>query len=305
MFKKTLNRALLELRVETRTPLLIRAGDPGLEPSPDLACVRTRHARLGSTVYIPGSSLKGVMRAAAEAAVRGESWAGVEGACDLFGDAGCGRRVPAQLGKDPKSWEVHREHCLACRTFGSTAMKGRASIRDAYPIEPGAEGGGEAFERANLTEGRHGVAINRVSGAAQRGALYDLEVVPPGSVFFGDIALENYQAWQLGLVVTALDELNDGFAQLGSTKSRGLGVVAVEVTRFLHEQSTRGGDQPKGVGAIVEPGVGDGYGLLADRALGGARGRPHGLARRFDARESTAIEEVFEAAREALGGLSA
>lgn len=306
MFKRSYNRAVLALRIETVTPLLIRAGDPGLTPGPDLACVRTRHGRWGETVYVPGSSLKGVLRSAAEAAVRGQTFGGVEGACDpLSEESGCGFRIQKEDWRaDGETARVHGAHCLACRTFGSTSLKGRTSVRDHYPIDPHELDSLEVFERANQTEGRHGVAINRVSGAAHGGALYDLEVVPAGACFFGDVAIENYQGWQLGLLASALDELNDGFAQLGSTKSRGLGVVSVAVTRVVHEQAPAGGEHPVGVGAMVEPGVADAYRLLPDGALGTPTGRVRGLSRRFELADPAAIEGFLDAGRTRLGGLS-
>lgn len=34
MFRKSYNRAVLRLRLKTQTPLLIRAGDAGLDPIP-------------------------------------------------------------------------------------------------------------------------------------------------------------------------------------------------------------------------------------------------------------------------------
>lgn len=303
MFKKAYNRAVLDLKVETVTPLLIRAGDPGLEPAPDLSCVRTRHAKFGPTVYIPGSSLKGVVRSAAEATVRGEMFGGREGACDPLDKQGCGWRIQKES-KDWPSHRIHQEHCLACRIFGSTAIKGRASVRDLYPIAPGAEAPDRNFEVANQTEGRHGVAINRISGAAQRGALYDMEVVPAGSIFWGDIALENYQVWQLGLLAVALDELNQGFAQLGSTKSRGLGVVRVQITRLVHEQSSpEEVPTPKGVGALVDAQTKEDYGLFDESELGTAQGRRRGLSWRVELKQGDEIEAWMRAAEDGLGAL--
>ena len=301
MFKRAYNRAVVRLRIETRTPLLIRSGDPGLEPGPDLACVRTRHAVYGQTVYIPGSSLKGVLRSSAEAAVRGQTLEGVDGACDLFDrELGCGFRIQKEAkNADLSTAEIHRRHCLACRTFGSTAMRGRTSVRDHYPIDPD-DPSGAHLERANLTEGRHGVAINRISGAAQRGALYDMEVVPAGSVFFGDVALQNYQAWQLGLLATAIDELNFGFAQLGSAKSRGLGVVEVGVQKVIHEQTRSAGKTPVGVGACARPEEVDAYQLLPEQSLGAVEGTAHGLSLRFSL-EGPAARELLEAGQRALG----
>src|SRR5262249_12407642 len=77
MYRRSYNRAVLRVRITTVTPLRIGAGDVGLDPSAtDLTCVRTRHAAHGTTVYIPGSSFKGVVRATAEAAIRGQRLTG-------------------------------------------------------------------------------------------------------------------------------------------------------------------------------------------------------------------------------------
>lgn len=298
MFKISLNRALLELELETRTPLLIRAGDPGLNPAAsDLAAVRIRHPIHGKSVYIPGSSMKGVLRSAAEAAVRGRKLAGqVDGACDVFGKSSCGERFSSVKQKDPG---IHRQHCGACRTFGSTALKGRATVRDLFPW-CGALTDEETVRHANTMEVRHGVAINRMSGAVQNGP-FDMEMVPPGARFFGEVALENYQVWQLGLVAMALDELNDGFAQLGSTKSRGLGGVRISVRRLVHEQTLSAADRPMGV-ARLEPGRENAYGLLADPELPAATGQVRGLRRRFEVRDG-ALQSWLDAGLEGLGAL--
>lgn len=303
MFKRSLNRAVVRLKLTTVAPLLIKAGDTGLDPArADLSCVRTHHGRFGETVYIPGSSLKGVVRSAAEAMVRDEDSnrpgpVGVRGACDpLDHKTSCGSGFGR---RETPSHEVHAKHCLACRTFGSTAMKGRVSIRDLFPwpadcTELAGEIGKNA-ERANAVEGRHGVAIDRIAGSVKIGP-FDMEVVPAGVDFYGDIALENYQAWQLGLLSAALNELDDGFAQLGSAKSRGLGVVKVTIEEILHEQPARSGDAPRGVGALVDSdATHKAYGLLRERDLPCAPGAPRGLSRRFQVHGPEARQWLDEA----------
>ncbi len=263
MFKRSDNRAVLHLRIETVTPLRIGAGATGLDPVlADLTCVRTVHGRVGRTVYVPGSSLKGVVRSAAEASVRGRALRRgerdrVNGACDpLDHKHSCG----GKYAKESESTTIYAGHCAACRTFGSTAIKGRASIRDLFPFR---EDSDENTARANAVEVRNGVAINRISGAVQHGP-FDTEVVPPGVSFYGEVALENYQTWQLGLIAAAFDELNEGFAQLGSAKSRGLGAVRVSVERVVHDQSP-GKNGPLDVASFVDDG--DAYGLLRAFAL--------------------------------------
>jgi CRISPR-associated protein Csm3 len=283
MFNETGNRAILRLRITTKTPLLIRTGDTGLDPTgSDLKCVRTRRGGVQRTVYVPGSSFKGVLRSVAESSLRGRKPGGVEGACDpLSPTMSCGSRI---RGRSNGS-EVHREHCLACRLFGSFAMKGRVAIRDLFPWEGTGEElteqDGRRLAAANRTQVRFGIAINRISGGVSRGKLFDQEVVPGGTPFWGEIALENYQAWQLGLLAMAFEELDEGLAQLGSSKSRGLGVVSLALESIVHEQAAHAGLRPSGVGAIFNEARRRDYGLLAESELPAAKGRPRGLFVRF------------------------
>lgn len=313
MFKRSYNRAVLRIRIETVTPLLIRAGDAGLTPTAaDLACVRTHHAEHGLTVYIPGSSLKGVLRSAAEAAVRGRRFQGVDGACNpLDHDTSCGkdpyRKSGGHVDRIP-SHIVHQQQCLACRVFGSLRMKGRAGIRDMFPWTdaPGADAnygpGCDNHLRANHVEVRHGVAIDRVTGSVKHGP-FDQELVPAGVRFFGDISLENYQAWQLGLLAQAFAEINDGFAQLGSSKSRGLGVAKLCVDSILHEQSAIDKTEPVGVGILAGPQESKDYALFPDQMLAQCDGVIHGLSRRFLIRDDAAITAWMDGGLRALGSL--
>jgi CRISPR-associated RAMP protein (TIGR02581 family) len=306
MFRISYNRAVLRIRIDTVTPLRIGAGDIGLDPSgADLTCVRTRHGSHGTTVYIPGSSLKGVIRSAAEADVRGRTFARVPGACDdpLDNDRSCGASY--QKDTDTPTHAIHAAHCLTCRLFGSQAIKGRASIRDLFPwsddVEPGTRyaPGGDNQTSANRLELRHGVAIDRFLGSVRHGP-FEQELVPAGVSFFGDIALENYQVWQLGLLAQAFDQLDSGLAQLGSSKSRGLGVARIAVERITHEQAGRR-PRPCGVGDLATPEQFSAYGLLAEATLPSDDGIPHGLATRFDVREQSAA--WLTAGRAALGAL--
>ena len=320
MFKKSYNRAVIRLRIETVTPLLIRAGDAGLDPTAAaLTCVRTHHAKYGSTVYIPGSSLKGVLRAAAECSVRGrvfelkrkpeEDPERVDGACNpLDHTHSCGGVLSSEMrAKDSPelpSAEVHRRHCLACRLFGSLAMKGRASVRDLFPWDAEASAAAieESRNRANALEMRHGVSINRVSGAVQNGP-FEQEMVPAGVSFWGEVALENYQVWQLGFLAQAIEEVNSGFAQLGSTKSRGLGVTTIHIVRIRHEQRAAYEGGPAGAGLLAGKDDTFDYGLFPDRALPPASVEPRGIAHRYTV-EGEASKAWMEAGVAALGDLT-
>src|SRR5690606_16741841 len=123
----------LELRLEPAGPLLIKAGGYAADPSlPDMSFVRTARADGQETVYIPGSSVKGVLRGFVEQALRtiddrqGWMWA-----CPTFPSnaESCGKR----LEKEERSCEVYRQSCGACRLFGHTRLRGRLAVTDLMP----------------------------------------------------------------------------------------------------------------------------------------------------------------------------
>lgn len=305
MFRQTLNRAVIRIELATVSPLLIRAGDTGLDPAQaDLSCVRTRHATLGSTVYVPGSSAKGVIRSTAESLIRGLTLDDVTPACDpLDHRASCGGTWSKGANKTRPSTDVHRGHCLACRLFGSTALRGRCAIRDLFPFTAAEATVGQPtpnFTAANRIETRNGVGIDRIAGSVRPGALFDFEMVPAGVRFYGDIALTNVQAWQLGLLAAALRELDEGFAQLGSTKTRGLGVVKARATSLAFEQTVRGPAHPVGVGHLTTEAA---YGLLPEHKLPPLAGKSRGLTRRFTA-EGDAAQTWLAATEDALAVLA-
>ncbi len=302
MFKKSLNRTSIRLKITTAAPLLIRAGDTGLDPSrSDLSCVRTRYALFankavdpdfqGLTVYIPGSSFKGVIRSAGEAMLRGQRIKGFAGepACDpLDHERGCNQHSNLKA----KTSKIHALHCLACRTFGSTGLRGRASVRDLFPFLAGARAPDQNYLQANRTEVRNGIAIDRVAGSVRRGVLYDLEMIPTGCSFYGDIALSNFQAWQLGLLAIALQDLDDGFVQLGSTKTRGFGVVRAKVEQIVIEQSGRA-SSPQGVARLIKADEAARYKLLPEVDLLKPKAEEHrtrGFGQRFDFQGERAAE---------------
>jgi len=114
MHRRLLNQARLEVSFAPRGPVLIKSGQESVDPTRvGMEFVRTRHARAGDTVYLPGTSLKGALRSQAERALRG---IGVT-VCDPLD-----RRLAC---KAPRNWretsEVFKSQCPACRTFGSLA----------------------------------------------------------------------------------------------------------------------------------------------------------------------------------------
>lgn len=225
MHKTRYNALRLTLEIRPRGPLLIKAGGLSADPTlPDMQFVRTYHPEKGKgeTVYIPGSSLKGVVRGFTEKVLRTlgrtDSW---RWACPTFPDEreSCAKR----LEKVEDSAVVYRQSCGACRIFGHTRLKGRAAFTDFLPATE------------IKTEIRYGVAISRLSHAVAQGP-FEMEIAVDGT-FKGHLLLENYELWQLGLLALALESMNQGLVKVGFGKNRGFGEVTATVTEAQVEEA--------------------------------------------------------------------
>lgn len=249
MHGRLYNELSLEIAISPQTPLLIKSGqkasiDPAL---PDMQFVRTRRRRADNTieevVYIPGSSLRGVVRAHAERLLRtvNENYA-----CYVEAKKFCLRQKGLKEDKEPAS-RLYRESCHACRLFGNTGVASRMQMSDLYPvIEP-------------LSETRFGVAINRITGAVAVGP-FDLEVVTDAR-FEGRIVLRNFTVGQLGLLGASLLDIADGLVALGHAKSRGLGRVCIEFVRAEFRFCKPAENAILGVGELADPQVREAYSL--------------------------------------------
>jgi CRISPR/Cas system CSM-associated protein Csm3 (group 7 of RAMP superfamily) len=245
MHRFVANELILQLSLEPCGPVPIKTGEQkrSTDPSlPDMCFVRTMH-RFGDrglvpTIYLPGSSLKGPIRAycervglsahkAAAAEAGRPSWrlacvsVSREGVSDFpycgeqFKDqqepSGEGEAVTSQDGRSR-----YRESCMTCQIFGNTALAAHLSIDDAYPADVA----------GIQTDVRTNVAIDRVLGSAV--GPFEMEVVVGGRFVFS-LRLWNFSWAHLGLLSLALEAFNSDELLIGSGKSRGLGRVRVQV----------------------------------------------------------------------------
>ncbi|MGB9872930.1 MAG: RAMP superfamily CRISPR-associated protein [Anaerolineae bacterium] len=239
MFKQLVNECLIDLHIHVDGPVLIKSGLAQVS-GPDMAWVRVfRNGR--EEVYLPGSSLKGVLRSHAERIARTLK---PEAACDPFADTSCGRIFDK---KKPETSVAYRDACLICKLFGCTGFAGRLATTDAYAL-------GTPPEPVQ----RDGVGIDRFTGGAAHGAKFELEVITEGT-FATTLHLRNFELWQLALVGFVLQDLADGLIRIGMGKSRGLGKVRGEVQQvrmdFLGPKAPQvvNGQLPlRGVGSLFE-----------------------------------------------------
>jgi len=233
--------------------VLVRSGFPTLT-GPDMTPVLTY--RNGDwQVYLPGSSLKGVIRSHLEKICRtlrpdppvvcdpfrklknlGRVERG-ELACPNYADVFCGDKFERRskdkftLEIDKSEWRHEKEKltteiaygdsCPICRLFGSTEFIGRVSIGDAYLDSK------QPIPRP--TELRDGVGIDRLTGGAFGRALFNLETVSSNVLFRSTIHVRNFEDWQLGMLLTAAQDMADGLIRIGSGRSRGFGSVTAKV----------------------------------------------------------------------------
>ncbi|MFB2974751.1 RAMP superfamily CRISPR-associated protein [Microseira sp. BLCC-F43] len=270
MHKRFVNQCTIDISILPCGPILIKSGKEGADPTkPDMEFVETYHAG-GRSIYLPGSSLKGAIRAHAERIVR---------------TVGRDRKPnnpntlwasnPLNLDElkyldsitDPR--EIYRQSSFTDQMFGNTAIASRIRIEDAYPVDS---------KQLKLEE-RNGVAIDRVFGSVIPGALFNYQVCTSGE-FKTKIHLKNFSLAQLGLIGLVLRDLNEGWFGLGFAKSRGLGMVEIKLNSALvrypgcvleNEQICSIGAQKQwpnnlllGAGVFLEPDERERYGFPAD-----------------------------------------
>jgi CRISPR-associated RAMP protein (TIGR02581 family) len=217
MFRTLQNTATIDVTLVPDGPILVRAQSVGIDPGPaDMEFQRT-HRNGKPTVFLAGSGLKGVLRSHSERILRSYD----RFACDptqTKDERSCGKKK--KIGQPQLPDYPHAGQCGACFTFGSLKLAGRFRIGDAFPAL-GME------EETNRTEVRTGVGIDRRSQASAQGVLYDSEVVVSGG-FRARISGENFSLWQLGLLLSALQDFDSGLLRIGGAKARGMGSVRVQ-----------------------------------------------------------------------------
>jgi CRISPR-associated RAMP protein (TIGR02581 family) len=202
--------------VETLTGLHIGSG--GGDWRTDAAVVKDARGR----PYIPGSSFKGALRSAVERLVFG--WPGVS-TCQLTsGRADCLSvnrewqhqfQAEQERGASDERLEelltLEYPLCDTCQLFGSPFRESRVRVSD-LPLQTDF-----------APEVRHGVGIDRDTGAARENILFDYETVATQNRFRFELTAEISEILALGLLALGLREMQLERVTLGGRASRGLG----------------------------------------------------------------------------------
>lgn len=177
--------------------------------------------------FIPGSSIKGVIRAHMERILRSLEQRHGLSACDPFEQPCVDSKLKDQLlraanGKEAAfSQAVWEKSCTVCRLFGSPWFAGCLAFKDARLTN--------ADNLPVVTQVRDGVGIDRDLGAAREGIKYDFEVVVPGAEFDIQILADNVPLWELGLLLAVLRPWQEGNLPIGGKSTRGPGWGRLEI----------------------------------------------------------------------------
>lgn len=244
-------RLTLRGTLRAETALRVGSGQADDISGADIAVIKDPQRR----PYVPGSSLKGALRAHVERLVRG-LWPQADtrcAACDPLNETGrCipGRWPPAvarppglkiiedlrnEAGDNPTTLAalVWEHTCRVCRVFGSPWLASKVSFRDVSLTHP------ELWLEARY-QVRTGVGIERDSDAAAERVLYSGETVPPGTAFTWEITVENADPiTEEPLLFLGLREMSKGHVPLGGARSRGLGRVSLTVDQVTLVDGTK------------------------------------------------------------------
>lgn len=226
MFDTFKNRLELTGTLTTVTALRISAGRSTEPIGSDLPVIKDALGR----PLIPGASFKGALRSRLESFLRGivgsdrslvanpaieEEWSITS--------------IEMKSLKEQNTTDVAltaaivQNTDLVSRLFGSPWMASKFQVRD-LTVLPDAWFG--------QYQERDGVAIDRDTETAADGKLYDYQVVPAGTPFEFKAVVENAQEWELGLLTIGLHQFETEQIPLGGGRSRGLGVVRLDLNQM-------------------------------------------------------------------------
>ena len=278
MLKRNLNYAVIDFTIAPLDPILVKSNQSTVS-GVDMSFVQTYRRGDKAEPFIPGSSLKGVIRSYAEKICRSLRAAPVPVCLPYLqpgnetpiesGQASCGFRMKEieDNGITIPSSDAYKISCPICKIFGSHQFIGRLSTSDGYVVNK------------FILENRDGVAIDRFTGGAASGAIFDLEVLTSGD-FRTKIEIHNFENWQLGLIGLVLRDMEDGLIRIGMGKSRGLGRIKASIDTFSVAYWGKPSQKLVGMHSLCTPEEIDLYGFIPETAPESNLGAPTKLGLR-------------------------
>lgn len=233
MFDTFKNRLEITGTLTTITALRISSGRSTEPIGSDLPVIKDA---LGNP-FIPGSSFKGAMRSRLESFLRGivgnnrklvanpaieEEWSLTSKELSDFKET-INNLKPGEKEERLHQYVVENTDLISS-LFGSPWIASKFQVRDLTIV---------ADTWFGQYQERDGVSIDRDTETAADGKLYDFQVVPAGTQFEFKAIVENAEDWELGLLMIGLHQFETEQIPLGGGRSRGLGVVKLDIKDML------------------------------------------------------------------------
>jgi CRISPR-associated RAMP protein (TIGR02581 family) len=166
--------------------------------------------------YIPGTSLRGPLRAQAERILRSIGIAGERGktACDPFADKETAefKACSHHLETNASAETAYARVCPACKLFGCAGAASRVRIA-------------EAKIDGYTSSIRDMIGIDRFSGGVHQGANMHFHVLE-NARFTLEMEIDNFELWHLGLLAYVFRDVQDGLLPIGAGKTKGFGLIS-------------------------------------------------------------------------------
>ncbi|MFK0730303.1 MAG: CRISPR-associated RAMP protein Csx7 [Gloeotrichia echinulata HAB0833] len=226
MFDTFKNRLEITGKLTTITALRISAGRSSEPIGSDLPVIKDALNR----PLIPGSSFKGAMRSRLESFLRnilGNNRKLVANPAieDEWSITSQEMKELKENYNDDEALtrEIINQTDLPSLLFGSPWIASKFQVRDLTVVDNTWFG---------QYQERDGVAIDRDTETAADGKLYDFQVVPAATQFEFKAVVENAEPWELGLLMIGLHQFETEQIPLGGGRSRGLGVVKLDIEKM-------------------------------------------------------------------------
>ncbi len=233
----------LKLKITADSMLHVGSGKKDLADTKASQVMKIQNIE-GDYPFIPGTTMKGIIRANIERVLRSSN---SYYACDPLDRNSCGRKINKNDRDFTKAdyptlkkklvlrkTEKDQGICLTCWMFGSTVFRAATRISDFVSQKP------------VVLQTKTSIAISRKYGAVMNNMLTQVEFVPKGTEFEGFITVVN-EKLSLGYLAYTLKLLNNGIITIGAHSTKGFGSVKVEVlstvnTKFTDTMTTDGAE---------------------------------------------------------------
>jgi len=217
---KIFNQVVIDVRLEVNRTLVVGSGQGDITPGgidiPQIRMTTGRQPDFPGEPYLPGSSLKGAIRATCETVIR--TFVDDYQASNIlhYEDA---PEEQADCGKGDEPL------CMMCDTFGNTNRISKVSFDDAF-LTPSSWN----LLRDAAVQSRAGISLKRTDGTVDKGPFF-IEFIPRGAEFEFQVLCTNILPAELKLLLLAMELFNRGRFKLGGQKSRGMGSVTFEIAK--------------------------------------------------------------------------